>query len=157
MGEKPTVPAEQAAPKNEELRTPHAHAVAIGAFRDRKLAPGAVVATIGGGAPSLGEYSMQHAAAEALHGWKEHAHHEGKPIEISVDDYKRALLAAWKPVTRPVLKDGKLGDPIDSHEAAEKGIATVTDYEPHKPALSKHAAHVKAAKAATKAAAEAKG
>jgi hypothetical protein len=142
MVEKTSVPAEQAAPKSEDLRTPHQHAVAIGAFRDRKLAPGSVVATLGGGAPNLGEYSMQHAAAEALHGWKEHAHHEAAEIQISLDDYKKALVAAWKPVTRRVNEKGeRVGEPLDSEEAAKKGTPTVTDYEPHAAALSKHAPH----------------
>ena len=146
MADKTSVPTDQVAPKSEELRTPHEHAVAIGAFRNRKLAPGAVVATLGGGAPDLGEYSMQHVAAEALHGWKDHAHHEGKPIKLNLEDYKSALKAAWKPVTRAVLKDGKLGEPIDSLKAAEDGIPTVTDYEPHAPAFSKHAPHFPKAK-----------
>jgi hypothetical protein len=59
--------------------------------------------------------AWKHAAAAALHGWGEHAHHEGKSMELSADDYAAALKAVEGP--------GPSGD-----------------YEPHKAALSKHAA-----------------
>jgi hypothetical protein len=59
--------------------------------------------------------AWKHAAASALHGWAEHAHHEGKPMEIASADYDAALKAIEAP--------GPSGE-----------------YEPHKPALSKHAA-----------------
>lgn len=59
--------------------------------------------------------AWKHAAASALHGWAEHAYHEGKPMELSVEDYDAALKAIEAP--------GPSGD-----------------YEPHKPAMSKHAA-----------------
>ncbi|HMI91568.1 MAG TPA: hypothetical protein VK509_09410, partial [Polyangiales bacterium] len=45
----------------------------------------------------LGGDLWKHAAAAALHGWAEHAHHEGKPMELSADDYAAALKAAEGP------------------------------------------------------------
>lgn len=39
----------------------------------------------------------QHKAAAALHGWSEHAHHEGAPIKLTADEYYGALVAATKP------------------------------------------------------------
>lgn len=128
--------------------TPHEHAVALGAFKQRGLRAGSVALTsINGQSVSTDEYSWQHNAAAALHGWAEHEHHEAKPMHLSAEDYRAALLAASNPVTRVIGKDGKLGEKIDSHEAAAKGIPTHTDYEPHAPALSRFAAHSVAKKA----------
>jgi hypothetical protein len=59
--------------------------------------------------------AWQHAAAAALHGWAEHAHHEGAQLEIELDDYLAALKAASAPNA--------------------KG-----EYVPHARALSRHAA-----------------
>lgn len=96
-------------------------------------------ARVNGEPATFDDFSPQHAAASALHGWVEHAHHEGKPIELADDDYAAALAAAFKPVTRALDKSGKpTGEPVDSHKAAADGIPTFTDYEPHKPALSPH-------------------
>lgn len=112
--------------------TPEEHAKAMGGVRTVQRA-----ATLQGQPESFELYHHLHAAAAALHGWPEHAHHEGAQIQLSEDDYKAALQAASKPVTRAVDKDGKTtGEPLDSHEAAAKGVPTITDYEPHKPALS---------------------
>lgn len=92
-------------------------------------------------------FHWQHAAAEALHGWKQHAHHEQKPLSLSFEDYKAALLAASHPITRRldpktnklmIDGEGKPLEPVNSHEAAGKGWLVVTDYEPHAPALSIH-------------------
>lgn len=83
-------------------------------------------------------YHWQHSAAAALHGWANHEHHEAKPMQLSREDYNAALLAATKPVTRLLGADGKPGEITDSHEAAAKGLPTITDYEPHAPALSIH-------------------
>jgi len=163
-------------PEVHALRGPHEHAVAIGAFRERKERAGAVVAAIGGRTPNLGEYSWQHQAAAALHGWVEHEHHEAKPVDLSLDDYKKALLAASSPVVRAANdtnvaitvkaeKDGEKprdvrvaankGEVIDlrklgiiTEDLANKGVPFTADYEPHAPALSKHAAHAKNAEAA---------
>ena len=52
----------------------------------------------------------KHGAAAALHGWRQHAHHAGAPMELSEPDYDAAL------------------------EAAQKAECI-----PHKPALSEHA------------------
>lgn len=134
--------------KPTDLASPHEHAKALGSFGKREARPGSVALTsVNGQSLSTDRYSWQHNAAAALHGWLEHEHHEAKPIELSAEDYKAALLAASAPVTRIVGKDGKPGEKTNSHEAAEKGIPTVTDYEPHAPALSRHAAHAKKAAA----------
>jgi hypothetical protein len=124
----------KAAPKSENLASPAEHAKAMGGVKT--IERSAVV----NGQPAKFELFHQfHAGAEALHGWREHEHHEGKSIQLSADDYKAALKAATEPVTRVVDKDGKpTGEPIDSHKAAAEGIPTITDYEPHKPALSPH-------------------
>lgn len=64
-----------------------------------------------------------HAAASALHGWHEHEHHEGSPLELSADDYAAALEAA-------------------AHRDLETGR-----YVPHPAALCRHMADRKAAAA----------
>ncbi len=116
------------------LAPPLDHAKALKLVRTHERS-----ARVNGEPATFEEFSPQHAAAAALHGWPEHEHHEGKPIQLSSDAYKAALHAAFNPVTRAVGKDGKpTGDPIDSHEAAAKGVPTNTDYEPHQPALSPH-------------------
>lgn len=167
---------------------PHDHASAIGAFRQREIRKGELLVTSLNGNPvkSMSDYSWQHNAAAALHGWGGHGvadgheHHEGKPIELSRDDYKAALLAASSPVVRAAVdvdKDvkftvdkepkmvrvaAKQGDVIDlrklhpkltTEDLAMAGVSFTADYEPHVPALSKHAAHVKNAEAAKRAAA----
>lgn len=136
-------------PEATKLGSPHDHAKAVGSFRSRKARGGdVIVSSVNGQSVSADEYSWQHNSAAALHGWAEHEHHEAKPIELSVEAYRAALLAASEPVTRVIDKDGKPGATIDSHEAAKSGIPTLTDYEPHAPALSKHAAHAKKTEAA---------
>lgn len=62
-----------------------------------------------------------HAAASALHGWHEHEHHEGSPLELSAEDYAAALEAA-------------------AHRDLETGR-----YVPHPAALCKHMADRRAA------------
>lgn len=106
------------------------------------------VAVVGNQSESFELYHPQHAGAEALHGWKEHAHHEGAPILLTKSDYENALRAAAEPVTRvvagfqPNTKQAaagfKPGEKVDSHKAATFGVPVITDYEPHKPALSPH-------------------
>lgn len=114
--------------------TPAEHAKALGGVKTVQRA-----ARVNGEPASFELFHQFHAAAEALHGWREHAHHTGKPIELTREDYEAALKAAAAPVTRAVDKDGKpTGAALDSLEAANKGIPTITDYEPHKPALSPH-------------------
>jgi len=80
------------------------------------------------GSPTVGEHAARlpkgdawkHAAAAAMHGWAEHAHHAGAAFRCSSEDYAAALKAAEAP--------GKSGR-----------------YEPHKPALSEHGARAKRA------------
>src|SRR6478736_4175252 len=73
-------------------RSPREHAKAIGAYKERQLRRGDVAVTsLNAQSVALEHYSWQHNAAAALHGWLEHEHHEGKPIELSLDDYKKAL------------------------------------------------------------------
>lgn len=38
-----------------------------------------------------------HAPAEALHRWRQHAHHAGAPIQLTREDYLAALQAAASP------------------------------------------------------------
>lgn len=74
----------------------------------------------------------KHAAAEALHGWREHAHHEGKPMELSRADYEKALEAACEPkAPKDKPAAGKPGEPPVPPPRAS--------YQPHAAALSKHA------------------
>lgn len=63
-----------------------------------------------GGAPmSVDEHAAQlkpremwrHAGASALHGWAEHAHHEGEPMQLSAEDYAAALEAAEQSNPKP--------------------------------------------------------
>jgi hypothetical protein len=123
------------APASPDAKTasPEEHAKALGAVKTVTR-----TARVNSEPETFELHHWQHSAASALHGWDLHAHHEGKPIQISLDDYKAALLAASNPVTRALAKDGAAGEPIDSHEAAAKGVPVATDYEPHKPALSQH-------------------
>lgn len=149
--------------------SPLAHAKAIGAHKTRELRKGDVAVTsINGQAVDMGLFSWQHNAAAALHGWAEHEHHEAKPVDLSLDDYKKALLAASAPVvraavdvdkdvkftvekeTKSVRVSAKKGEPIDlrklhpkltTEDLAMAGVSFTADYEPHAPAMSKHAAH----------------
>jgi hypothetical protein len=180
----PAPPAASSKPHKHQVHdaagkgAPRDHAKAIGAHKHRELRKGEVAVTsVNGQAVDMGVFSWQHNAAAALHGWAENEHHEGKPVELSLDDYKKALLAASAPVVRATVdvdrdvivkteKDGKTetktvrvtakaGDVIDTRklgvtteDLAMAGVSHAADYEPHAPALSKHAAHVKNAEAA---------
>jgi len=125
----------EAKPVTKDTATPAEHAKAIKGGVQR-ISRAAVV---GNQSESFDLYHPQHAGAEALHGWKEHEHHTGKPIELSKAAYEGALKAAAAPVTRAIGKDGKpTGEPLESYAAATAGIPTITDYEPHQPALSPH-------------------
>ncbi len=154
--------------------TPHEHAKAIGARKERAMRPGEVAVTsINGQATDMHVNSFQHNSAAALHGWAEHEHHEAKPIDLSLDDYKKALLAASDPVVRlavgidrdvpngqkQVRVKGAKGDALNlkkldlsTYDLANAGVSFTADYEPHPGALSPHAAHVKNADAAKPAA-----
>jgi hypothetical protein len=63
-------------------------------------------------------YTAPHASAVVLHGWRQHAHHEGKPILLSREDYLAALAATQ------VAHDVTADEP--------------DAYRPHLPALSHH-------------------
>lgn len=156
--------------------SPRDHAKTIGAHKMRELRRGDVAVTsVNGQTVDMGLFSWQHNAAAALHGWAEHEHHEGKPVDLSLDDYKKALLAASSPVVRAAVDvdkevpfkvekealkvrvAAKKGDVIDlrklhpkltTEDLAMAGVSFTADYEPHVAALSKHAAHVKNAEAA---------
>jgi hypothetical protein len=125
--------------KGVVIGTPEEHAKALGGVKTVTRA-----AVVGNQPASFELYHQFHAGAEALHGWREHAHHAGEPIKLSADDYKAALKAASEPKTRvvdDVERKGqalKKGAEIDSHKAAELGVPVITDYEPHAPALSPH-------------------
>jgi hypothetical protein len=38
-------------------------------------------------------FAAEHAGAAMLHGWREHAHHAGAPMQLTLEDYKAALKA----------------------------------------------------------------
>lgn len=140
MSAKPLV-TEASAGSETATKAPAEHTVDLKAVKTVKRA-----ARVNGEPAEFELFHWQHAAAEALHGWKQHAHHEAKPIQLTRQDYEAALVAASQPVTRRIdpktgelLKDGdKLAEPVNSHKAAEAGWPTITDYEPHAPALSIH-------------------
>lgn len=160
-----------AATSSTELHSPLEHAKALGAHKPRQpMRPGDVaVSSVNGQSVDMSANSWQHNAAAALHGWAEHEHNEAKPIELSLDDYKKALLAASVPVVRAaadaersIKKDDKSvvnvkvlkGEVIDlrrlqltTYDLANAGIPFTAAEEPHPGALSKHAAHVKNAEA----------
>lgn len=81
---------------------------------------GATYLTVNGQRPKV-LLSWRHAAAAALHGWAQHAHHEAEEIQLEQADYEAALAAASAPSTDPALEPGQ--------------------YLPHPAALSKHAGH----------------
>lgn len=123
------------------LATPEEHAKALNGVKEVER-----YARTASQSETFDLYHPQHAGAEALHGWKLHAHHAGQPIRLTRDAYENALRAAANPVTR-VLEgfEGKgraaafkAGEPTDSHKAAALGVPTLTDYEPHAAALSPH-------------------
>lgn len=125
--------------KGHSLASPQQHAKAMGGVKTRQR-----VAQVNGQPDKFEDYHPFHAAAEALHGWREHEHHEGAPIQLTADEYTAALKAASAPVTRvadDVERNGEKysnGADINSHKAAELGVPVVTDYEPHPAALSPH-------------------
>ena len=82
-----------------------------------------------------------HAAAAALHGWNQHAHHAGEQFRCTREAYLAALKAAGEPVTRSLGPDGKPGAPLTAEDVAKLNGTkpTVTDYEPHTAALSPYA------------------
>lgn len=125
--------------KGHSLLSPQQHAKALGGVKTRQR-----VAQVNGQPDTFEDYHPFHAAAEALHGWREHEHHEGEPIRLTREEYEAALKAASAPITRVAddverkSESFKKGTPIDSHKAAELGVPVITDYEPHKAALSPH-------------------
>lgn len=46
---------------------------------------------------SFALFTWQHNAASALHGWREHEHHAGAPIQLTGKAYRNALRAAAEP------------------------------------------------------------
>jgi hypothetical protein len=95
-------------------KTPREHAKARDLVKAVKQTVAISVGAPAGSAPprpgTVDRYNWRHAAAASLHGWSQHEHHAGKPIQLSDADYEAALEAA----------------------SAPKGVS----YEPHKPALS---------------------
>lgn len=76
------------------------------------------------------EPAWKHAAAAAMHGWKEHAHHSAKAMRMSAEDYGKALAAACKPPT----KDARPHGPALSQYAASKVTQKVRDAAAEKAA-----------------------
>ncbi len=61
--------------------------------------------------------SARHRAASTLHGWADHAHHAGKPMKLTREDYLAALDAAQK---------------TDKHGKAQPHAPAVSEYSPHR-------------------------
>ena len=77
-----------------EVRSPQEWARAKGQFIEFK----------GVADPELGtgsHYTWQHACAAVMHGWREHEHQAGAPIQITEVDYLAALDAAAPKVGLP--------------------------------------------------------
>lgn len=77
----------------DALATPEEHAKAEKQFAGRVVR----FARIGNQSPTFDMYSWQHNAAAALHGWGDHAHHAGKPMQLTAKAYRNALRAAANP------------------------------------------------------------
>lgn len=45
--------------------------------------------------------AWEYASAAALHGWAQHKHAMGSEMELSADDFQRAVAAASAPVVKP--------------------------------------------------------
>lgn len=58
----------------------------------------------------------KHAAAEASHGWKDHAHHAGEELRLSEDAYRRSVDAA-----------------ISGKGPIEEGLGEFSNREAYKP------------------------
>lgn len=67
---------------SEDTRSPESWAA--------ELLPQTTTAT---GRVMLHAERWRHDVAAILHGWTEHAHHAGAPLEMTRDDYELALLA----------------------------------------------------------------
>ncbi len=99
-------------PEPEPMLTPEEHAKAEKQF----VGVATRYARIGDQSPTIAQYTWQHNAAAALHGWDAHAHHAGEPIRMTAKAYRNALRAASSP--------------------DERG-----EYLPHDAALSPHCPH----------------
>lgn len=94
-------PAEKPAKSAAAKATPEQHAKAKGLVTARRQTVAVVMKSpVGAAFPRPGivhDYAWQHRCAARLHGWDEHAHHAGKPIELTESDYDAALQAASEP------------------------------------------------------------
>lgn len=50
---------------------------------------------------ATGTSMRSHAAAAVLHGWTLHAHHEGAPLRLTVEQYRNAVKAAVASKSEP--------------------------------------------------------
>ncbi len=82
-------PAAGAAKSEEKLMTPEDWARATGTVKSRKR-----FMTLKGNKPKYEAFPMMHNVAAVMHGWAEHAHHTGKPMLISREDYLKAVEVA---------------------------------------------------------------
>lgn len=80
----------------EPLLTPEEHA------RNEKQFIGEAprFAQLPGQSATIVQYTWQHNAAAARHGWEAHAHHEGAPMRMTAKAYRNALRAAANPDAR---------------------------------------------------------
>jgi hypothetical protein len=90
---KETAPEEVKADVSEPTATPEEHAHTEKQFV-RKVQR---YARINNEPASFELFTWQHNAASALHGWREHEHHAGKPIQLTGKAYRNALRAAAEP------------------------------------------------------------
>jgi hypothetical protein len=49
----------------------------------------------------IAHFDWKHAAAEAAHGWADHAHHAGAPMQLSEADYDAAIAAVQTSAMTP--------------------------------------------------------
>lgn len=74
-------------PEGPKKKTPDAWAKKLGHFHSRNPAI----------PQSVDYYGWQHAAADKLYGWSDHAYnHQAEPFELTEEDYAKALDAAAK-------------------------------------------------------------
>jgi hypothetical protein len=112
-------PSEKSKPEQdspaEDRKSPREWAVELGNLKLRKLP-----AEVSGALTEC--YSGPHNSAAILHGWKQHAHHEGSPIQLTRAEYLAALEATQ--IAHEVVP-GATGEERNA-------------YRPHQAALSPH-------------------
>jgi hypothetical protein len=137
-----STPQPATAPAATEKRSPREWALALGHGPKPKRPQLVDEGTVQMLSSLLG--SAKHEAAKALHGWDDHEHNEGAPIELTSEDYLAAL-AASHPVDVYLKKGTKDERTPDAEEAARDRWGNPVLHpkfdgtpKPHPGALSKH-------------------